>query len=391
MKIILYVHPSADMYGSDKVLLSLVQGLDKKQFHPIVILPSEGPLAQALKLLGIEIYILPLSIIGRLTLNPIGLLKLSFKLFRSIRAMNKVLANTKVDIVHSNTLAVLSGALWAKWKRIPHVWHVHEMIVHPKFVRHSFPYLLRMFATKVVCNSTATLKLLLESQPGLAVKSVVTWNGLKRTEKVDKQAVDKLRRQLGLVNNDVLIALVGRINRWKGQGLLVEAADLLWKKGLRNIHYLIVGSSPYRQECFMDSLFLQIAASQAKEQITVMNFRNDILNVWDACDIAVVPSTEPEPFGMVAIEAMASGKPVVASDHGGISEIILHQKTGLLFEPGNLYAFSDALMQLISDRKLRESMGHAGMIRVLREFSLEKYIVSFESLYKNLLILRYKV
>ncbi|GAB64076.1 MAG: glycosyltransferase family 1 protein [Candidatus Jettenia sp.] len=385
MKTILYVHPSADMYGSDKALLSLVLGLNKKKFRPVVLLPFEGPLAQKLKLSGIKTYVVPLTIIGRLTFNPIGLLKLPFKLFCSMRAINKVLADITVDVVHSNTLAVLSGALWARWKRIPHVWHVHEMIVHPKLVRHFLPYLLKIFATKVICNSNATMKLLIESQPVLAVKSIVVWNGLERSEKVDKQSVAELRQQLGLVNNDVLVALVGRINRWKGQGLLVEAADLLWKKGLRNIHYLIVGSSPYKQECFVDNLFLQIAASQIQEQTTVMDFRNDIWVVWDTCDIAVVPSTEPEPFGLVALEAMAAKKPVIAANCGGLKEIVIDQETGVLFEPRNSYALADAIEDLINNKEKRHRLGNNGFNRLNEKFSLSNYIFSIESIYKLLM------
>ena len=378
---ILFVHQSAEMYGSDKVLLSLVAGLDRQRFRPIVFLPSLGPLMDALKASGIEVYAVPLIRIGRATLSMGGMVRLPLEIWRSLAAMSRVLDGVHISIVHSNTLAVLSGALWAKWRRIPHIWHVHEMIMHPKVVRKGFPWLLRIFANYVACNSQATMRLLLESQPVLAKKSITIWNGMDRDYKADSDSALLFRQELHLVPDDVLVVLMGRINRWKGQKLLLEAAELVSRKGLGNVRYLIVGSAPPGQTHFLDELREAIAASSVADHFIVMNFQQNIWHIWEAADIAVVPSTEPEPFGMVALEAMAAGKPVVAAAHGGLLDIVVEGLTGKLVAPNDADALAVAITALVRSKPERELMGKAGLERLSTHFSLKQYVEGFEQLY----------
>lgn len=384
LKTILFFHQSTDLYGSDKVLLQLASGLDKKLFRPIVALPGEGPLMDALRESNITTHVLPLVRLSRSTLSPLGLGLIPFQAFGSLREIERTFGGIKIDIVHSNTLATLSGALWAKLKGIPHVWHVHEMITHPFLARQLFPLLLRMLADLVVCNSNATLQLLLESQPCLAEKSTAICNGLSRSEPVDVQAVELLCSRFRNGTDEVVVALVGRINRLKGQRLLVEAAELLWQRGIRNIRFLMVGGPPTGQEFFRDDLLARIDGSPAETNITIMDYTEDIWTVWDACDIAVVPSTEPEAFGMVALEAMAAGKPVVAAGHGGLLDIVADGETGFFFDPGNRVDLADTLERLARDEGKRKLLGERGRKRLNEEFLLSRFLSSFESLYDSI-------
>lgn len=381
MQIILFIHQSAEMYGSDKVLLSLVEGLDKSCFRPIVLLPSEGPLMDALRASKVETHVVPLVRFSRATLSVSGVMRLPYEIWRSLRAMNRVLDGVNISIVHSNTLAVLSGALWAKFHYLPHVWHVHEMIVRPKVVREGFPWLLRIFADRVACNSNATLQLLLESQPILAKKSVTIWNGMARSVPPDVEAARLFRQELGLGQHDVLVVLMGRINRWKGQRLLIDAASQVAGMGFMNARYLIVGSTPQGQENFMDELKHALSLKGVGNLFTVMGFREDIWPIWDAADIAVVPSTEPEPFGMVALEAMAAGKTVVAAAHGGLLDIVVDGVTGMLVSPNDANALAVALVSLARDKSARKRMGQEGLKRLDEHFSLKHYVGGFEQLY----------
>jgi glycosyltransferase involved in cell wall biosynthesis len=106
--------------------------------------------------------------------------------------------------------------------------------------------------------------------------------------------------------------------------------------------------------------------------------------VWRATDIAVVPSTEPEPFGMVAIEAMACALPVVAAAHGGLLDIVQHDITGLQFEPCNAQALADALLRLATDPQLRQRLGQAGARRQATLFSLETQVQKTRELCQEL-------
>lgn len=359
------------MYGSDKVLLSLVIGLALRDFFPIVLLPEEGPLYLALVAAHIECHIVQVTKLNRETLSFKGLISLPLELLSSIRVKSRIARGRHIDLVYSNTLAVLGAAVYAKFRRIPHLWHVHELLLSPRVVRQGFPWVLRLLADRVICNSTLTAQWLLNEQPKLSGKTDVIWNGLGERPAVNQKAVTTLRESLGLKAGQLLVVLTGRINRWKGQDLFVDAATTLWERGIRNVHYLMVGGVAAGQEQLIDTLRQKIGESPVGSQIHLMQFTDDIWNVWDACDIAVVPSTEPEPFGMVAIEAMASRKPVVVAAHGGLLDIVEDGVSGLLFKPNDVTSFADQLQKLIASPQLRERLGAEGRARQTQLFSLD--------------------
>mgnify|MGYP000044070612 CR=1 FL=1 len=371
---VLFAHQSAELYGSDKVLLSLVEGLKGTAYNPIVLLPMEGPLKFELEKLGIECHVIPLAKVGRGIFSPKGIISLLFQLTKGLQEIDRVIDRRNIDVVYSNTLAVLAAAGWARTRKIPHLWHVHELVVSPVIVRKGFPWLLRLFADKIICNSSMTRKWVVGEQPKLENKTVTIWNGIGLRPEKDQQAVDVFLRKLGIPVGRLVFALVGRVNRWKGQSLLVDAVSILWTRGYHDIHLLIAGSPPPGQDFFLQKLNEKVLDSPACSNISVVDFMPNIWCVWDCCDIAVVPSTEPEPFGLVAIEAMASGKPVVAAGHGGLLDIIDDGVTGLLFEPSNAEALADSLLQLIENPVLRASMGHRGRERQISLFSFSTQI-----------------
>ncbi|HSY27743.1 MAG TPA: glycosyltransferase family 4 protein, partial [Burkholderiaceae bacterium] len=229
-----------------------------------------------------------------------------------------------------------------------------------------------------------TRALLLESQPILDQKVVTIWNGMDRQHPMLKSEIADFRHSMGLHAECVLVVLMGRINRLKGQKLLVEAAMHAQRQGLTQVHYLIVGSAPAGQEHFLHDLQQTLATSGIENLFTMMEFQADIWRIWDASDIAVLPSTEPESFGMVALEAMAAGKPVVAAAHGGPLDIVIDGKTGTLVAPNDAVALADAIATLAQDKTARERMGRAGLQRLDEQFSLRNYVRGFEQLYESI-------
>jgi len=380
---ILFVHQSADLYGSDRVLLALVSKLDSAKFYPIVLLPMDGPLVGELKAAGVECHVVQITRLSRATLSFRGLLGLPFNLLKSMREMDRVLGGRSIDIVHSNTLAVLSSPLWARWHGVPHIWHVHEIIISPKFVRKAYSYLLSWFADCIVCVSQATKANLEQDKPALGSKIRVVWNGLERGASVNKDVVRTYREQISRGENEVVVALVGRINRLKGQILLIEAAGLLWEQGIRNVRYLLVGSAPHGQDHFLVNLKLAIAESVARSAFTLQGFTPNVWTVWEACDIAVIPSTEPESFGLVAVEAMAVSKPVIATRHGGVAEIVVNGETGLLVTPSSATELAQAINSLVVDVELRKRLGAAGELRYRKEFTLVRYVENMSHIYSQ--------
>jgi len=385
-KIVLFVHQGAELYGSDKVLLNLAAGLNDTPFQAVVLLPFDGPLVAELRRVGVETHIVPVTKVSRALFSIKGLLTLPFELIRAVRAISRVMAGRKVAVVHSNTLAVLSGAVWAKFHRVPHLWHVHEILMKPTLIRRGFPLLVRLLADKAVSNSSLTTRWLVDEQAGLATRTVTIWNGISRAVPQDAAGTAQLRAEVvDGVRPRLIAALVGRINHWKGHLLLVEAAGLLWQRGYRDIRFLVVGSIFAQQEHFLDQLKAAIAESPARDSFVLRGFTESIWDVWDACDIALVPSTEPEPFGMVAIEAMCAGKPLVAAAHGGLLDIVDDGVSGLLVTPRDAASLADAIARLIDDPALRQRMGRAGSERQAQLFSLESQVAKTVDLYRQML------
>lgn len=383
---ILYIHQSSDLYGSDKVLLNLVSALKERngRHQPIVILPSKGPLYSALIEKGVEVHVGPVAKLERKSLSFSGLLRLARDVVASQLFLRKLLKSRRPSLIHSNTLAVLSGCVYSFLFRVPHVWHVHELIVAPAMLRKVYPRILNSFSDRIICISQPVRDWLVNEQPKTAAKCVILWNGIP--DLLERKAdVQQERRALQIAEQDLVVALVGRINRWKGQGVLVDAMAELHRRGVENVRALIVGSAPEGQEHFLDSLKSKAADSPAADRITILPYVDDISRIWQLCDIAAVPSIEPEPFGLVAIEAMAAGRPVVGAAHGGLAYIVAHEKTGLLVEPGNALALADAIERLHRDQLWTRKMGQAGRERQAAMFSLRAQVGALQAVYDRLL------
>lgn len=374
---ILIIHQSAELYGSDKTLLLLLKYIDKTKFYPVVVLPNEGILKDELEKENIEVVIAPVLKLSRKMFTPKNIFKFIKDIKKGISILDKLNKKHHFDIVYSNTLAVSLGMVYAKKRKIKHLWHVHEIIIRPKIIAAIYPKLLMIFSDLVVCNSIATQKNLTQRIPKLESKSIVIYNGIEIPKGSNPDKIN-----LGFPVDNIVISLVGRISSWKGQQLLVSAFVILAKKHL-NIKLVFLGSAPLNQEHFEISLKNKIAENKLQEHVVIFPFQKEIAKFWNSIDIAVVPSTEPEPFGLVAAEAMLAKKPVIASNHGGLAEIVIDDVTGFLVEPNDAIALAEAISKLIDNPELRTQFGKKGHERVINEFSIERHVDQFEAIFEN--------
>lgn len=385
MKTILFVHQSAELYGSDKTLLLLIKNLDKTKFKSVVLLPFNGPLKDALEMEQIDVIIAPVLKLYRNIFTPKNIVRFFKDKSSAYNIVNTLHKEHEFDLIYSNTLAVLFGILFAWKNNIKHLWHVHEIIEKPVIFKNSFLFLLALKAnTYVVYNSIATQNFW-NSNKKLKSKSNVIWNGLELNNFffTSNEILEIKTNIFKIQAEEISIALVGRISRWKGQLLLLEAFNLLTQTN-SNIKLLFVGEPPPNQEFFQETLENKIKEYSLEHKVEIIPFQKNIEAIWEAIDIAIVPSTEPEPFGMVAIEAMLAKKPVVAANHGGLSEIVVQEQTGFLVEPNNLKELTHKIQLLIENKKLRKIMGEKGYERVVEKFSVSSYVNSFEKLFQKL-------
>ncbi len=382
---VLFVHQAAELYGSDKVLLYLVQGLlQTGAVEAIVVLPNDGPLREALAQVGAQVHIAPIGKVRRAVFSPSGVWNLLREMAAGARALDGIVGGRRIDIVHSNTLAVLVGAWWSWRRRVVHVWHVHEIILKPALVGWALCRLVALASRAAITNSKMTDEWVRSQAPSLQRSTAMIFNGLPAQAAASPSLVAAFRGRLNAGPDAVVITLAGRINHWKGQGLLVQAVGLLRRRmPMVALRVAIVGDTAPGQEALQTELEAKIKQAELGDWVHILPFTPDIGAVWAGSDIAVVPSTEPEPFGMVAIEAMAASLPVVAAAHGGLLDIVVDGDTGLLFPPGDAERLADALQRLLESQPLRRQFGVAGAQRQKDCFSVAAQVDQTLALYRS--------
>ena len=384
-KLIAFFHQSSDLYGSDRILLELVACVQKAGGVAVVLLPDTGPLTEEFAVRNIEFHTLPILKLSRARLSLRGVFNLAREMLTALSNYDHLFASRRVDMVHSNTIAVIGGAIWAHRRRIPHLWHVHEIVEHPWFATWALPRLVNAMADRVVCTSNATSQWLLNVQPSLAGKMQVIWNGVHMPSPCNAAATTQLHGKFRPAGARLAIGLVGRINRLKGHQMLMDAVDQLHDRGFHDFSLVFIGSPPAGQDIYLTQLEQRVARSPMRERIVMQGFTANIWPAYAALDIVCVPSTEPESFGLVAIEAMAMGKPVVASRIGALIEVVIDGSTGLTFDAGDSEALTAALRKLLGDDALRRRLGRAGKVRIGAEFSIGKMTSDFIALYRSLI------
>ena len=179
-----------------------------------------------------------------------------------------------------------------------------------------------------------------------------------------------------------IILLPGRLTRWKGQGLLVEAVALLAKR--RQDFVCIMPGDAQGRNKFVKELQDMIDKNDLGNLVRLPGHLNDISAAYALCDIVVCPSLEPEAFGRVPVEAQAMEKPVVAADHGGASETVEQGLTGFLIPPGDAEVLAAALDGVLDlDRAERSLMGKAGRARVLDRYTVDRMCADTLKLYRD--------
>lgn len=386
MKNVLIINQSSELYGADKALMELIDSFPKN-FTPIVVLENEGPLKEILLKKGIKIIKCPVVKLNRSLLSFYGIYRISADLIKGFYIIRKETKSLNIDLVHSNAISVLIGAIYSFFYNKPHLWHVHEIVEKPNVIAKLYPRIVNLFSDKIIYNSKASYNQFLKIYPRVEIKSEIIYNGQSRNVPIsDKKTITEIKKTIFKTSEDtIIIGLVGRISRWKGQYLLLESFDKLIKK-YSNIHLVFVGSTPPGQDHFLVKLNNLISTFKLNNNVTIVDFQKNIWQIYDAIDISVIPSIEPEPFGLVATESMLSHKAVIAANHGGLCEIIIDNETGLFFEPKNINDLAKKIELLILNPNLRKIFGDNGNKRVKDVFSTEKYVSSFEKKYIELTV-----
>lgn len=377
---IIFINQSSELYGSDKTLLDLVIGLKYNyKIDPIVIMQEPGLLNLELDKHDIEYHYIPVLKLHKKMFSVKYILGLTKDSILSVLKLRKIVKENNVKIIYSNSITVMLGNVYAFWFRTNHIWHCHEIIHSPKvFVKIYHNLIKSRLVNTMIYNSKSTMECWVNGDQKIADKANLVYNGINLNTKLDSQNDIQILKENIFPNineSTIIFGNIGRISDRKGIEILIDAFHLIHKKN-KNTHLLFVGSPAPGKEDFLIEMKAKIKKYDIKNSVTFIPFVNNVFQYWQAIDIAVVPSKEPESFGLVAIEAMLTKKPVIVSNHGGLLEIVEENVTGYKFEPNDLNSLTQAMTKLLDNKEKCKSFGENGLQRVQTMFNMDTYVKS---------------
>ncbi len=401
-KKILYVENGIGYGGAIICLRHLVRHLDRNRFEPLVVTGRTSPDYQAIANEARWQYIpdrhfdnvsLRRRLAKQVWLNKVPSLHFISKqllaraddLFNFLPFFLRLLWVAKyfrADLIHANNEPFCNRAalLVAKVLQIPCICHIrggdHEGSQLMQWT-YSLP-------DHFISVSHWVAKSLQENLHIAANKISVVYDGIA-LEKLNIYADGtQFRDAYHVADDDFAVGLVGLLIPWKGQVLFLEAAKLLRSK-IPCLKMLIIGGTPDDCIAYEALLRQRVKDEHLTEMIIFTGHISSMETVYNGLDVVLSASTQPEPLGTVVIEAMAMGRPIIAPNHGGAAEMILHDETGLLFDPGDIQSLANAIEKLCCSKSLRVKLGENARSVALKSFAVEDHVRHIQNIYQQLL------
>jgi glycosyltransferase involved in cell wall biosynthesis len=379
---ICYLQGSSEVGGSDVALLRLVERLDRAVYRPLVVLPADGPLVELLRSAGAEVSFLPMMQLRALP-SPAYQGRYLARFWPTVWRLARLLRRERVELVHSNSLYVLYGA-WASWLAgRPHVWHVREIPSLPGPAMFLLTTLVLALSARVILMSDAVGEALGRRHRRLRVIP----DGIDIDRFRPGRDGSAIRSEQGIEPGTPLVGFVARLDPWKGAHIFVRAAAEVVSRRPQT-RFLVCGGELPGHAAYARDLKGLAATLGLDGGIIFTDWRytlGRIPEVMAGLDLLVHASVQPEPFGLVLIEAMATAKPVIASRAGGPVEIVADGRTGILVTPGDHRELAEAILSLLDDPGRARRLGQAGRRRVEERFSIDRHLESVQALYASIL------
>lgn len=386
MKVLFYNH-TGQVSGAERMLLLLLARLNRDRFHCTVICPADGQLTQACRQLAVQVSNIEL-LEARFTWRPDRLIKYLFSFCAVIVKLRALIRANNPDLVHANTIrAGLVATTATLGLRVNVLWHLHDLLPP-----HPLSTLIRWYAaltkrTHLLAVSQAVAQRFRGAWlPALRIGAPahVIHNGIELERfQPAVPASHQFRLELGLDAASFVIGIVGQITPRKGQLELLRAFAAMAQQ-LPQAVLVIVGAPLFNQDHqYLQALKSAAASLQIAHRVYFTGPRSEIPAVMRAFDLLVLNS-KVEPFGLVILEAMACGTPVLATRVDGVPEIITHQQNGWLVPAGDEQRLTAGLIALAQDEPLRARLAEAALCDTVPRFSAASYLRSVESYYQQI-------
>ncbi|HHT9112847.1 MAG TPA: glycosyltransferase family 4 protein [Candidatus Wunengus sp. YC65] len=378
---VLHVITRLERGGAPAVLLEVLRRCDKRQFeHHIatgLALEPEKDMIAFARDMGFQVFVIPALIRDiHPFLDIYALLRLYFLILRG-----------RYDIVHCHTSkGGFIGRLAARLANVKCIiYSPHGDIFEGYFGKiktRFFIWLERFsarFTDKIITLTKSGIEPYIKAGIGQKSQFDYIYNGVD-IESLRKRKVDRIqkRQELGIENEYFLIVTAGRLVPVKGQTYLISALAQVITK-IPNIRLVFLGDGELRGE-----LSGQVKTLGLEKQVLFLGMRSDVPEIISCGDLFVLPSVN-EGFGVVLLEAMVMKCPIVATNVGGVPEVVLDGETGILVPSGDPVQLAEGIVRLLRDRALAAQMAESGYQRLKTCFDIRETVAKTENLYRELL------
>jgi L-malate glycosyltransferase len=368
---ILFLHSASKIGGGNKVLLGLLEGLDRSRFQPLSLIPEPGPLEQELRSRDTP-YVVVDYRPGSWT---------HFSMAKAFLRIRYLCLRHRINLIHANDPATYRAASLAAPPGIPRMCTVH----HPGQTRESLEWAFRRHPSLVTTPSHFMRQQVKDCVDAPINRRIeVVWNSIDTDWFRPTDDTPALKRRLGLDPGGFDLTIVAAVSPHKGHRCFLRAARLVLNSHPRTSFHIIGGAGPRHAE-YVASL-RQLAAELGIEQrIRFWGFIEDKLarDLLQASDLFLLPTRE-EGFGLSIAEAQACQVPVLTSAMQPIDEVVDDGRTGYLLDPEDHVSFAQKAIELLDSADARLKMGLAGRTWVIERFGRRSYIERVESLYTRL-------
>ena len=356
---VLQINSARTWRGGEQQTLWLCQGLQRRGHQIFLACQPDSPLMERALRVGLSVN--PVAMRGEWDVM-------------AVRKLVRLIRRQAIEVVHFHTAhAHTLGLLAAQRAGVP----VRVLTRRVDFHIHRHPLNRWKYGPAlmvIVAISDGIRKVLLED--GIAPERVITVRSgidLARIRKVGDTS--GLRGEFGISGDCLVVGMVAALAPHKDHRNFLEAAALV-KKKVPRVRFLVVGEGSLKAGLLRLTQKLDLT-----REVIFTGFRDDVLEITGLVDIFVL-SSYLEGMGTVLLDAMALGRPVVATEVGGIPEIVIDGENGLLVPPRNPSALADAVMQLAADGDLRRRMGRSSQERA-RHFDVENMVAQTEAIYSR--------
>ena len=364
---VLFIHGITEIGGAERELLLMVDRLPKSGFQPLVACPDRGPLTQELARRGIDVRSAPMPPWRKLFAYP--------KRAGAVRALREVILAVRPALIHVNDIWWVPQTLRAgDTLAIPILAHVRQEIEPGKARRYDLHRLDRVFPVSHRIQQS------LEAGGVLRERLQTLYSGIDLDAVPAHDDGSGRRRRFGIPEAAPVVGTVASLFPRKGYDVMLRALPAI-ATAAPDVRYVIVGSGDAAYERRLKALVRELGLDH---QAHFAGFQDSVYPCLAAMDVYVHPA-RMEGFGIAVLEAMAMGKPVVATTAGGLPEIVRDGETGLLVPPDDPDALARAVIRLVQDPLQRRKLGEGGRDRVAAHFTVEAMIGRLASVYRELL------